>query len=62
MVGPTFFRRSLWALILVAACLALPGCVPIDRLKWRLSNKAALFAAIAAVCVTVAVANERRKP
>jgi hypothetical protein len=50
-------------LIFVAACALslLPGCE--DRrsegLFWRLSNKTALFAAIAAVCVVV-IARRRR--
>ena len=43
-----------------AACasLCLPGCDWEERL-WRVTNKTALFAAVAAACVVVVVASKR---
>jgi nucleoside recognition membrane protein YjiH len=39
------------------ATLSLPGCG--EELMWRQSNKAALFAALVAVCVVAVVAGGR---
>jgi hypothetical protein len=40
------------------ACLCLPGCY-FDEHLWRVSNKTAVFAAIAAACVVIVVASKR---